>query len=151
MVFLQADIFVMKYKYFLSFSLLSAIFFIASCSKDEDVPRLDTQKISLIQKHTWILDSTNTITPTYSIVQPEVPSSLYRFLADTMLINYHGTQLITYGVVYEDPNKIYFWLPGEMKDINEYIIIETVDNVKLKVKEVDVTSQRTRVRYFHAQ
>ena len=131
--------------------LLSAIvIFIVSCSKQEDVLPPDN-KISLIQKHTWILDSTNTITANYNVMQSEVPPSSYVFSADTIVINFHGTILINYGAVYEAPDKIYYWTTGGMKNVDEYIIIETVTDTKLKSKEVYVASGETRTRYFHAQ
>ena len=133
------------------FLMVSILASMASCSKNQESKPVDNQKIKLIQKHTWILDSTNTITNSYNITQPEVPSSSYVFLSDTMIVNYHGTQLIKYNLEYENPEKIYFWFLTETKNIDEYIIIDAVDDTKLKAREIDVATKRTRIKFYHAQ
>jgi len=124
--------------------------FILSCSK-EDAKPIDNKKIILIQQHTWILDSTNTITDSFNEMQAEIPTSPCNFYADSMILNFHGTNLISYGVFYQAPDKVYIWLPGEIKNENEYFIINTVDSMHLIGSEIDILSSRTRVRYFHAQ
>ena len=136
----------------LSLILLSTIaLFIFSCSKGKETTQPDNKKINLIRSHTWVLDSTNTITPNYNIMQPEVPSSFYNFLTDSMTLNYHNTQLIHYGAFYEAPDKMYFWLPGEIKNPNQYIIIDVITESKLVMKDVYVQTGETRIRYCHAQ
>jgi len=125
--------------------------FISSCSKDKEPTSPDNKKIDLIRSRTWVLDSTNTITPTYNIMQPEVPSSFYNFLTDSMTLNYHSTQIINYGAFYEAPDKMYFWLPGEIKNLNEYILIDLITESKLVMKEVYLQTGETRIRYCHAQ
>ena len=130
--------------------ILVCTILILSCSKENARP-IDNQKIILIQKHTWILDSTNTITDSYNVTQVEIPASTYNFYKDSMIVNFHNTNLIYYGLFYEAPDKIYFWLPGEMKNQDEYIVINIIQSTVLVASEIDKLSNRTRKRYFHAQ
>jgi hypothetical protein len=138
-------------RFLLPIILFAILLSIISCSKEKELLPPDNQKINLIQTHTWILDSTNTITATYNVMQQEVPSSSYTFSTDTMTNNFHSMYVIKYGILYEAPNKVYFWLPGETKNPDEYIIIDSINDHNLIAKEIDVIGGRTRIRFCHAQ
>ena len=131
--------------------IISIGFTLSSCSKEEEPVIPEDQKIILLQKHSWILDSTNTITAFYNVMQPEIPPSAYIFETDSMFIDYHGTMVINYGLQYEFPDKIFTWTAGTNKDLNQFMLIDVVTEEKLVVKEIDLSAGHTRVRYMHAE
>ena len=120
-----------------------------SCTKNLQEP--SHEKIKMLQKQPWILDSTNTITAFYTNMQPEVPSSIYNFEGDSLFVNYHGTTVIGYGIEYEAPNRAFFWIAGSTKNPNQFLVIDIVTEDKMIAREIDLAEGRTIVRFLHAQ
>ena len=138
----------MTNKFFLIVLVLIVTILGSSCSKESTI---DNTKISLLQQHTWVLDSTHEITDSYQVMQAENPVSLYNFYPDSLIVKFHSINRISLSVSYQAPAKVYAWLPGEVKSENEYMLIANIDNLHLILNEIDVLSNRTRVRYLHAQ
>ena len=118
-----------------------------SCSKDNSTLPASGQKILLVQKHAWLMDSANTITSDYNVMQQDSLKQFYTFKTDILTITFLS---ITYDlkIAYEAPNKVYYWFPNETKDNNAFMTIENVNEKNLVTKETN--SGMTRIRYFHS-
>jgi hypothetical protein len=137
----------MKPSTLITFFLFSITALLISCSKDNSNPPISDQKILLVQKHVWLMDSANTITSDYNVMQQDSLKQLYTFKTDILTI---AVLSITYDlkIAYEAPNKVYYWFPNETKDNNAFMTIENVNEKNLVTKETN--SGMTRIRYFHS-
>jgi hypothetical protein len=132
------------------FFLSAIVVVLISCSKDKGSITLSDQKILLVKKHAWILDSVNTRTSNYNVMQPANSFQLYLFKTDTLTITFNS---LSYDLIidYEAPEKVYYWFPNETKDINTFMTIVNVNEKNLVTKDTNTYSHLTQIRYCHSQ
>lgn len=138
----------MKKALFLTISIL----FLA-CSKNQNQPQQVTknQTVVALEAHTWLLDSLQARYPDsiYTIVESE-PKLGLAFNDDTMF-SYIPTHPLPDKFLYEfqEPNKLYRWLPQNGKDTSNYSIIDTI-TASLLVLRYNFSTY-TEYDFFHAK
>jgi hypothetical protein len=129
---------------------VSALLF--SCGSKDISDPITTQ--NKLQRHSWILDSIKlTVDGSPSTYYPgnnEVPLTFDTY---TFSGSFFISDTATYNYQVNEPDTVYFWVPGEQLNSNQYSIINKVDDNSLVTTYTLTQFGQTSISvdYFHAR
>ncbi len=132
--------------------VLSLVMLFFACQKDNtNTPASSVQTPANLQNHTWLFDSSTTVTPNYSTTTYATADEQTIIFSGDTLVEKTGSSSVTYNTLYESTDaKLFYWLPGTVQDANMYMFIDSVSDSRLVTRKTPQSNQ-TITAFYHAR